>query len=68
MEKQCKHEEKICPRCGNTFECKIGDIMNCQCHGISFTNEAIAFVSRNYDDCLCRVCLKDLNFRNLNGE
>ena len=61
MEKQCKHEKKTCPRCGNSFECKVGDIVNCQCHGIKFTNDMMSFVSKHYDDCLCRGCLMELN-------
>ncbi|MEO6668721.1 MAG: cysteine-rich CWC family protein [Ferruginibacter sp.] len=61
MENKHKHEEKICARCGNAFVCKAGDIINCQCHGISCTNEAIEFVSERYDDCLCRGCLVSLN-------
>ncbi|MFT3909216.1 MAG: cysteine-rich CWC family protein [Ferruginibacter sp.] len=61
MEKLCKHEEKACPRCGSAFECKVGDIVNCQCHGIRFTNEMVAYLSKHYDDCLCRACLLELN-------
>ncbi len=63
MEKHCKHEEKICPRCGKSFECKVGDIAHCECYGIKFTDEANAFINRNYDDCLCRECLIELNHK-----
>ena len=61
MSSNCKHEEKTCPRCGKNFECKVGDIVHCQCHGINFTKDATAFIGKNYDDCLCRECLLALN-------
>ncbi len=56
-----KHEEKACPRCGNAFECKVGDIANCQCNGIRYSDALITFVNRMYDDCLCRTCLEQLS-------
>lgn len=56
-----KHEEKKCPRCGSDFECKVGDIANCQCNAIPVTPETVALVSKNYDDCLCRDCLSELS-------
>jgi hypothetical protein len=56
----CKHEEKNCPRCGQQFECKVGDIAHCQCFGISFTIEEKAFIEERYEECLCRNCLLGL--------
>ncbi len=55
-----KHEEKTCPRCNGTFECKVGDIAHCQCSEQSFTLEEKAFIEDRYNDCLCADCLKDL--------
>lgn len=55
-----KHEEKICPRCKAAFECKMGDITQCQCYGIGLTIEERAFVEERYEDCLCRNCLLEL--------
>lgn len=54
------HEPKTCPRCGNAFECKAGDITQCQCYGIQLTTEERAFMEERYKDCLCRNCLLDL--------
>lgn len=59
----CKHEQKNCPRCNVAFECKLGDITNCQCYGIELTVEEEAFISSNYGDCLCRSCLLQLQQR-----
>jgi hypothetical protein len=56
-----KHELKNCPRCGNLFECKPGDIANCQCFGTKLNEEASAFIAKKYGDCLCIGCLQDLN-------
>jgi hypothetical protein len=59
----CKHEEKKCPRCSRSFECKPGDITQCQCYGISFSIEERAFIEERYEDCLCRKCLLELKHR-----
>ena len=59
----CKHEQKTCPRCQAPFECKVGDVMHCQCNGITFTNEEKAFIEERYTDCLCRNCLMELKQR-----
>ncbi|MBM3416244.1 MAG: cysteine-rich CWC family protein [Bacteroidetes bacterium] len=60
------HETKSCPRCGNPFECKPGNITQCQCFGMKFTAEEKAFIEERYNDCLCRNCLEylsgELNF------
>jgi Cysteine-rich CWC len=54
----CKHEEKKCPVCNVTFECKPGNIVQCQCYGILLSPEEKALLEEKYDDCLCRRCLK----------
>ncbi len=59
----CKHEEKYCPRCKASFECKVGDIAQCQCNGLGLTAEERAFIADRYDDCLCRNCLLELKQR-----
>ena len=57
------HEQKSCPRCNRAFECKVGDITNCQCNGIHLSQSAMAFVETRYNDCLCAGCLTDLQNR-----
>lgn len=59
----CKHEEKKCPRCNGSFECKVGDVTHCQCFGIQFTTEEKALIEERYSDCLCRICLLELKQR-----
>ncbi len=52
-----KHEDKHCPRCGILFECKVGNITQCQCNGISINTEEQEYISKQYDDCLCFSCI-----------
>lgn len=59
----CKHEEKTCPRCGQKFTCKVGDILKCQCFGIEMNDEQQNFISNEYNECLCRDCLLQLQQR-----
>jgi uncharacterized protein (UPF0212 family) len=54
----CKHEQKNCPRCGNQFECKVGDISNCQCYAVQLNDKEIKFIAERYVDCLCAACMK----------
>ena len=56
----CKHEEKYCPRCKITFECKAGSIVQCQCSNIQLTVEERCFIELKHEDCLCIDCLKIL--------
>ena len=56
-----RHEEKYCPRCKTVFECKPGNITQCQCYGIVLTDEQRAYIEQRYADCLCRDCLAYLS-------
>ncbi|MBS1512410.1 MAG: cysteine-rich CWC family protein [Bacteroidetes bacterium] len=51
------HETTYCPRCSKTFECRAGNITQCQCYGVQLTVEERAYVETLYNDCLCRTCL-----------
>lgn len=55
-----RHEDKLCQRCGAAFECKVGNITQCQCYGISLTNNEQQFISKQFTDCLCFSCIKAL--------
>jgi hypothetical protein len=54
------HEAKTCPRCGQAFECKPGNITQCQCFGLALTEKESGFIAERYNDCLCRDCLVQL--------
>lgn len=56
----CTYENKTCPRCKKPFECKPGNITQCQCFGIKFSIEQKAYIEQRYSDCLCRDCLGTL--------
>jgi hypothetical protein len=61
----CQHENKHCGRCQGSFECKVDNILECQCYGVSMSDEEKAFIAEKYSDCLCRACLEaiKLDFR-----
>jgi hypothetical protein len=52
-----KHEQKYCPRCAVAFECKVGNITQCQCSNISLNIEEQAYIGSLYQDCLCAACI-----------
>lgn len=56
-----KHEEKYCPRCNALFECKSGDIVNCQCNIVRLSEETKRFLSKTLYDCLCQKCLLEID-------
>lgn len=55
-----KHEEKYCPICNSLFECKVGDVINCQCNAIQLTDADRNFLSKTTFDCVCINCLKKI--------
>jgi hypothetical protein len=58
-----KHEIKICPRCGVTFECKVNNPVHCQCAGVALSRELSERISERYRDCLCVDCLKAISLK-----
>ena len=54
----CKHEEKNCPRCNSSFECKVGDIPNCQCYAVKLSDKERDFIAAKFTDCLCAGCME----------
>ncbi len=54
------HELKYCPRCNTAFECKVGNVTECQCDGFIFNEAERDYMSQAYDDCLCRRCLSEI--------
>ncbi|MEK7225877.1 MAG: cysteine-rich CWC family protein [Bacteroidota bacterium] len=57
----CAHETKKCPRCGYAFECKPGNITQCQCYTVALSQEQRSYIEQRYSDCLCRDCLHYLS-------
>lgn len=52
-----KYESKVCTRCNEFFECKSGNITQCQCFDITFSEEEREYLYFKYNDCLCIKCL-----------
>ncbi len=59
----CQHENKICPKCNISFECKVGNISQCQCTTVDLSVEERNYIQSNYSDCLCANCL--LSMKNM---
>ena len=55
------HEQKYCPRCHSLFECKVGSILLCQCSKINVDERTQSYLNKNYSDCLCAACMKEIN-------
>lgn len=56
-----KHEIRSCPRCAADFECKVGDVANCQCSQVRLHPDTHAFLAKTYYDCLCKKCLEKID-------
>lgn len=52
-----KYEIKRCPRCNKEFQCKSGNITQCQCFAIQLNSEELRLIKEIYDDCLCAECM-----------
>ncbi len=56
----CNHESKYCPRCKSLFECKVGDVVNCQCNTVKTSEATKEFLqSTLYNDCLCKMSYRN---------
>jgi hypothetical protein len=55
-----KHEEKRCPRCGRTFECKLNNPVHCGCAEVELTEDLADELGLAFDDCLCADCLREI--------
>jgi hypothetical protein len=55
-----QHEHKFCPRCNADFECKVGNITDCQCNQIHLQYEERIYIESLFTDCLCIHCLQQL--------
>lgn len=53
--------QKICEKCQQTFNCKMENIMQCQCYGIALTSHAKQLISNTFSDCLSKNCLLKIN-------
>lgn len=55
-----RHEDQVCPRCGVTFECKVGSVFICGCTSIELTDDQLSRIRSLYYGCLCLSCLRAL--------
>jgi hypothetical protein len=64
----CLHESKKCDRCNEVFECKAGNIAQCQCYPALLTVEERDFIGERFADCLCFICLMRLKQEYIGGK
>lgn len=55
-----KHEEKVCPRCQQAFECKVGSVSLCQCSHVAVSEDERKYLQQCFGDCLCAGCIQAL--------
>lgn len=55
-----QYESKSCVRCNGSFECKSGNITQCQCFDINLSEEEREYLYFTYNDCLCIKCLASI--------
>ena len=60
-ENKFKHEPKICPRCKNVFECKVGTLEQCGCSDIQLSDYVRDYIRKKFSDCLCVSCLREIS-------
>ncbi|MBA4196760.1 MAG: hypothetical protein C0459_04315 [Chitinophaga sp.] len=58
-----QHEKKQCSKCNNNFECKVGNVLECQCSQIQLSYEERVYIENLYTDCLCIDCLHVLRYQ-----
>jgi hypothetical protein len=49
-----------CPRCKQPFICNPNNIVACDCSKIQLSTEEIAYVAKQYSNCVCNTCLLHL--------
>ncbi len=59
----CKHESKLCPVCNRSFECKMGDVLKCQCYAVRLNDEEREYIAQRFQDCLCATCILTMRAR-----
>ena len=63
-----KHEEKQCEGCDSRFECKVGNIIECECFEVNLSTEQREVLSEKFSDCVCSSCLRDIAKQSLSKE
>jgi hypothetical protein len=52
---------KNCSKCEKEFQCRVDKIEQCQCSKHELSAELLKEISEKYDNCLCSVCLSEIN-------
>ncbi|MCK5465314.1 MAG: cysteine-rich CWC family protein, partial [Bacteroidales bacterium] len=47
--------------CHCEFECRNGNIMECDCIHVILSEVALSYINNRFADCLCVDCLREIN-------
>ncbi|NIG57370.1 cysteine-rich CWC family protein [Chitinophaga sp. Cy-1792] len=51
---------EICPRCGKTLVCDVGNITRCWCTEVVLSREERTYIGERFEGCLCPDCIKEI--------
>lgn len=54
------HETVHCPRCKTVFECRVGNVLQCQCQAVTLSEDERQYINEHYSGCLCADCLQHM--------
>jgi len=54
------HETVHCPRCKTIFECRVGNVLQCQCQAVTLSEDERQYINEHYSGCLCADCLQHM--------
>lgn len=49
--------QKLCEKCGDSFECRADNIALCHCNNVVLSNFQMDEIQKKYKNCLCKNCL-----------
>ena len=52
--------KKKCSKCKEVFSCQSEKISSCWCTKINISHIKVEILEKNYSDCLCSSCLKNI--------
>ena len=53
-------ETKTCERCGESFDCRAGNIVQCWCSQVQVSATVREYLAGQSADCICASCLAEL--------
>ncbi|MCC7332393.1 MAG: cysteine-rich CWC family protein [Flavobacteriales bacterium] len=60
IENNIKTTKKRCSKCDKYFDCQNFE-SGCWCENYQLSKETLAYLRKNYDNCLCQNCIVSLS-------